>query len=89
MERIGFIGLGAMGKPMTRNLMKAGYPVNVLTRTRSKIGDLLADGAVWCNTPKEIAQKSDVVITMLPDTPDVEQVFGGKDGVFDLSLIHI
>ena len=83
MERIGFIGLGAMGKPMTRNLMKAGYPVNVLTRTRSKIGDLLADGAVWCNTPKEIAQKSDVVITMLPDTPDVEQVFGGRDGVFD------
>jgi len=83
MERIGFIGLGAMGKPMTRNLMKAGYPVNVLTRTRSRIGDLLADGAVWCNTPKEIAQKSDVVITMLPDTPDVEQVFGGKDGVFD------
>ncbi len=83
MERIGFIGLGAMGKPMTRNLMKAGYPVNVLTRTRSKIGDLLADGAVWCNTPKEIAQKSDVVITMLPDTPDVELVFGGKDGVFE------
>ena len=83
MERIGFIGLGTMGKPMTRNLMKAGYPVNVMTRTRSKIGDLLADGAVWCDTPKEIAQKSDVVITMLPDTPDGEQVFGGKDGVFD------
>jgi 2-hydroxy-3-oxopropionate reductase len=83
MERIGFIGLGAMGKPMTRNLMKAGYPVNVLTRTRSRIEDLLADGAVWCNTPKEIAQKSDVVITMLPDTPDVEQVLGGRDGVFD------
>jgi 2-hydroxy-3-oxopropionate reductase len=83
MERIGFIGLGAMGKPMTRNLMKAGYPVNVLTRTRSRIEDLIADGAVWCNTPKEIAQKSDVVITMLPDTPDVEQVLGGRDGVFD------
>jgi 2-hydroxy-3-oxopropionate reductase len=83
MERIGFIGLGAMGKPMTRNLMKAGYPVNVLTRTRSRIEDLLADGAVWCNTPKEIAQESDVVITMLPDTPDVEQVLGGRDGVFD------
>jgi 2-hydroxy-3-oxopropionate reductase len=83
MERIGFIGLGAMGKPMTQNLMKAGYPVRVLTRTRSKIEDLLAGGAVWCNTPKEIAQKSDVVITMLPDTPDVEQAFGGRDGVFD------
>jgi 2-hydroxy-3-oxopropionate reductase len=83
MERIGFIGLGAMGKPMTRNLMKAGYPVNVLTRTRSRIEDLLADGAVWCNTPKEIAQESDVVITMLPDTPDVEQVLGGRDGEVD------
>ncbi|MBN2438255.1 MAG: 2-hydroxy-3-oxopropionate reductase [Deltaproteobacteria bacterium] len=83
MERIGFIGLGAMGKPMTRNLMKAGYPVNVLTRTQSRIGDLLADGAVWCNTPKEIAQNSEIVITMLPDTPDVEQVFSGRDGVFD------
>ena len=45
MERIGFIGLGAMGKPMTQNLMKAGYPLNVLTRTRSKIEDLLAAGA--------------------------------------------
>jgi 2-hydroxy-3-oxopropionate reductase len=83
MERIGFIGLGAMGKPMTQNLMKAGYPVNVLTRTRSKIEDLLNAGAVWCGTPKEVAEKSEVVITMLPDTPDVEQAFGGRDGVFD------
>jgi 2-hydroxy-3-oxopropionate reductase len=83
MERIGFIGLGAMGKPMTQNLMKAGYPVNVMTRTRSKIEDLLGAGAVWCGTPKEVAEKSDVVITMLPDTPDVEEAFGGRDGVFD------
>jgi len=83
MQRIGFIGLGAMGKPMTQNLMKAGYPVQVLTRTRSRVEDLLAGGAVWCNTPKEIAQKSDVVSTMLPDTPDVEQVVAGKNGVFD------
>ena len=83
MERIGFIGLGAMGKPMTRNLMKAGYPVNVLTRTRSKIEDLLGAGAVWCSTPREVAEKSDVVITMLPDTPDVEEAFRGRDGVFD------
>jgi len=83
MERIGFIGLGAMGKPMARNLLKAGFTVNVLTRTRSKIDDLLAVGALWCDTPKEIAQKSDVVITMLPDTPDVEQVVAGKNGVFD------
>lgn len=83
MERIGFIGLGAMGKPMARNLMKAGYALNVLTRTRSKVEDVLADGAVWCNTPEQVAQKSEVVITNLPDTPDVEQVIAGKDGVFD------
>jgi 2-hydroxy-3-oxopropionate reductase len=83
MERIGFIGLGSMGKPMARNLMKAGYPVNVLTRTLSKVEDLLTEGATWCGTPKEIAQKSDVVITMLPDTPDVVQVVAGRDGVFE------
>jgi 2-hydroxy-3-oxopropionate reductase len=83
MERIGFIGLGAMGKPMAQNLMKAGYSIHVLTRTRSKIDDLLVAGALWCDTPKEIAERSDVVITMLPDTPDVEQVVAGKNGVFD------
>jgi 2-hydroxy-3-oxopropionate reductase len=83
MENIGFIGLGAMGKPMTRQLMKAGYLLSILTRTRSKAEDLLADGAVWCATPREIAAKSDVVITMLPDTPDVEQVIAGREGLFD------
>jgi 2-hydroxy-3-oxopropionate reductase len=83
MERIGFIGLGSMGKPMAHNLVKAGFPVYILTRTRSKAEDLLAAGAQWCDTSKEIAQKSDVVITMLPDTPDVEQVVAGKEGIFD------
>ncbi len=83
MKQVGFIGLGAMGKPMARHLMQAGYALNVLTRTRSKIEDLVAGGAVWCNTPKEIAQKSEAVITMLPDTPDVEQVIAGKEGVFE------
>ncbi len=83
MKQVGFIGLGAMGKPMARNLMQAGYALNVLTRTRSKSEDLVAAGAVWCNTPKEIAQKSEAVITMLPDTPDVEQVIAGKEGVFE------
>jgi len=83
MGPIGFIGLGAMGKPMAHNLMKAGFKCNVLTRTRSKVQDLLEAGARWCDTPKEIAQKSAVVITMLPDTPDVEQVIAGKEGVFE------
>ncbi|MHB8773445.1 MAG: 2-hydroxy-3-oxopropionate reductase [Syntrophales bacterium] len=82
MERIGFIGLGAMGKPMANNLLKAGFPLNILTRTRPKVEDLIAAGAVWCPTPKEIAQKSDVVITMLPDTPDVEDAVAGADGIF-------
>lgn len=83
MERIGFIGLGAMGKPMARNLMKAGYALNLSTRTRAKIADLIAAGGAWYDTPKEIAQQSDVVITMLPDTPDVEQVVAGKAGVLE------
>jgi 2-hydroxy-3-oxopropionate reductase len=83
MERIGFIGLGAMGKPMARNLMQAGYALNLLSRTRAKVEDLIAAGGTWCNTPKEIAQQSDVVITMLPDTPDVEQVVAGRNGVME------
>lgn len=83
MERIGFIGLGAMGKPMARNLIRAGYALNILTRTRAKVEDLIADGATWYDTPKAIAQNSTLVITNLPDTPDVELVVAGKDGVLD------
>ena len=58
MERIGFVGLGSMGKPMAHNLMKAGYPVGVLTRTRSKIEDLLAEGAMWCSNPRKSPRKT-------------------------------
>lgn len=83
MDTIGFIGLGTMGKPMARNLMKAGYPLVVNTRTRAKAEDLLRDGAKWADTPKQVAAQSDVVITMLPDSPDVEFVVAGKDGVFE------
>jgi 2-hydroxy-3-oxopropionate reductase len=72
-----------MGKPMAGHLLKAGFALNILTRTQSKVEDLIAQGAVWCATPKEIAQTSDVVITNLPDTPDVEQVVAGKEGVFE------
>lgn len=83
MERIGFIGLGAMGKPMAENLLRAGYPLNVLTRTRTKIEDLLAAGAIWQDTPRQIGAASDVVITMLPDTPDVERAVVGPDGILE------
>jgi 2-hydroxy-3-oxopropionate reductase len=83
MERVGVIGLGSMGKPMARNLLKVGFAVNLLTRTRAKVDDLIAEGGVWRDTPKEIAEQSDIVITNLPDTPDVEKVIAGEDGVFE------
>ncbi|MFN3928785.1 MAG: 2-hydroxy-3-oxopropionate reductase [Thermoflexus sp.] len=82
MERIGFIGLGVMGKPMARNLMKAGYPLVVYNRSRPPMEELAAEGAEVAGSPREVAARSDVVITMLPDTPEVEQVLAGPDGVF-------
>ncbi len=82
MERIGFIGLGVMGKPMARNLLKAGYPLTVHNRSRAAVQELAQEGAVAVNSPAEVAAASDVVITMLPDSPDVELVVAGKDGIF-------
>jgi 2-hydroxy-3-oxopropionate reductase len=81
MERIGFIGLGLMGKPMAKNLQKAGFPLVVLTRTRAKASELLDAGATWADTPRQVAEQSDVVITILPDSPDVDHVVAGADGV--------
>ena len=79
--RIGFIGLGLMGKPMAGHLIKAGYPVTVHNRSRAAVDELVALGAKAAATPKEVAENSDVVITMLPDSPDVEQVTLGPDGI--------
>ena len=75
---IGFIGLGIMGAPMAGHLLAAGHTLYV--RTRSKVPDALA-GASVCASPREVAQKADIVFLMLPDTPDVEAVLFGKDGV--------
>ncbi len=83
MERIGFIGLGVMGKPMARNLMKAGYTLVVHNRSRNAVDELAKEGAHAATSPHEVAGQSDVVITMLPDSPDVELVLAGKDGVFE------
>ncbi len=80
-KRIGFIGLGVMGRPMALNLLKAGYPMVVWNRTRSKMKPLLEAGAEGANSPKEVAEKSDVVITMVTDSPDVEEVILGPNGV--------
>ncbi|MEP0918277.1 2-hydroxy-3-oxopropionate reductase [Leptolyngbya sp. DQ-M1] len=81
MERIGFIGLGIMGKPMVQNLLSAGYPVTVFNRSPSPISELAAQGATPATSPKQVAEQSDVVITCLPDSPDVESVVLGQDGV--------
>ncbi|MBI5649724.1 MAG: 2-hydroxy-3-oxopropionate reductase [Chloroflexi bacterium] len=74
MQQIGFVGLGTMGKPMARNLIKAGYELVVLTRTRAKAEDVLNEGAIWADTPGAVAAQCDAVITMLPDSPDVARV---------------
>jgi 2-hydroxy-3-oxopropionate reductase len=80
-EKIGFIGLGIMGRPMAENLIEAGYDLVAYNRTREKAEEL--DGATVAESPKEVAQSSDVIITMLPDSPQVEEVLAGEDGVFE------
>jgi len=80
-NRIGFIGLGIMGKPMARNLLKAGYHLTVYSRGRSAVEALIADGAAGADSPQEVAARSDVVITMVTDTSDVSQVILGENGV--------
>jgi len=79
--KIGFIGLGVMGKPMALNLLKARYPLTVWNRTKSKMEELLSMGASGAESPKEVAEKSDVVITMVADSSDVEEVVLGPNGV--------
>jgi len=80
MKRIGFIGLGLMGTGMSKNLLKAGYPVTVWNRTASKMEPLVEAGAKAAGIPKEVAENSDVVISIVTDSPDVEQVLLGPDG---------
>jgi 2-hydroxy-3-oxopropionate reductase len=79
---VGFIGLGIMGKPMARNLMKAGYPLVVHNRSRAAVDELTKEGAQSAASSKEVAQRAEVLITMLPDSPDVELVYAGENGVF-------
>ena len=80
---IGFIGLGIMGKPMARNLMKAGYRVVVRDIVAAPVAELVAEGAETAGTPREVATATDVLVTMLPDSPDVEAVYFGPDGALE------
>src|SRR2546423_14732793 len=80
-DTIGFIGLGIMGKPMARNLMKAGYQLVVYNRSPGPMNELAAEGAKTASNAREVAEQSDVVITMLPDSPQVQEVMTGENGV--------
>src|SRR5712691_9866121 len=82
-DTIGFIGLGIMGKPMAHNLLKAGFPMVVHNRYQEVTDELVAAGASVGARPRDIAESSDVLITMLPDSPQVEEVLVGTDGVIE------
>jgi 3-hydroxyisobutyrate dehydrogenase len=79
--KVGWIGIGVMGRSMCGHLLKAGYPVSLHTRTREKAADLLGAGAAWCASPQEVATRSDIVFTMVGFPSEVEQVYLGQDGV--------
>jgi 2-hydroxy-3-oxopropionate reductase len=81
--KLGFIGLGIMGKPMVRNLLKGGYSVVVHNRSKAAVDDLTAAGAIAGGSSSATAAQCDVIITMLPDGPDVEAVVLGKDGLLE------
>lgn len=85
MERIGFIGIGVMGKPMAANLMRSGYPLSIVSRHPEREASLIAQGASAAASLQELARTCDVIILMLPDTKTVEQVLFGNDGII-LSL---
>jgi 2-hydroxy-3-oxopropionate reductase len=83
MEKIGFIGLGIMGSPMAKNLLKAGYSLTVYDIVSGKIDEAVKAGAQAGSSNKDVAQKSDIVITMLPNSPEVKEAVLGADGVLD------
>ena len=82
-EQIGFIGLGVMGRPMAGHLLAAGHRLTVHNRSRAAVDELVAAGAQAGTSPADVARQSDIVITMLPDTPDVESVIAGPGGVLE------
>ena len=81
--KIGFIGLGIMGKPMAKNLLKAGYSLVVNDINSDAVAEVVASGAVSASSAKDVAQQSDVVVTMLPNSPHVKQVMLGEGGVLE------
>jgi 2-hydroxy-3-oxopropionate reductase len=85
-EKIGFIGLGIMGKPMARNLVKAGFELVVHSRSRGPVDELVAESPQSVTAvinPREVAEQASIVVTMLPDSPDVRAVVFGEDGLLE------
>lgn len=82
-EKIGFIGLGIMGQGMVQNLLKAGFEVTVWNRTESRMETAVQAGATAANSPADVAKQTDIIITCVSDTPDVEAVILGEDGVIE------
>jgi 2-hydroxy-3-oxopropionate reductase len=83
MLKVGYIGLGLMGKSIARNILKAGFPLVVHNRSRAAVEELVAEGATAAGSPKQVAEQVDVVFTNLPDTPDVEKVVLGENGIIE------
>jgi 2-hydroxy-3-oxopropionate reductase len=83
MLKVGYIGLGLMGKSMARNILKAGFPLIVHNRSQAAVNELQGEGAQAASSPAEVTSKVDVVITNLPDSPDVEQVTLGRNGIIE------
>lgn len=83
MLKVGYIGLGIMGKSIARNILKAGFPLVVHNRSQAAVNELVAEGAVKANSPAEVASQVDIVFTNLPDSPDVEKVVLGERGIIE------
>ena len=83
MIKVGYIGLGIMGKNIAHNLLKAGFPLVVHNRSQAAVDELVAEGATSASSPAEVAKKVDVVFTNLPDSPDVEKVVLGENGILE------
>jgi 2-hydroxy-3-oxopropionate reductase len=81
--KIGFIGLGIMGKPMSKNLLKEGYELVIMDRNPAVLNEVAALGAEVVDTPGEVAEKTDIIITMLPNSPHVKDAVLGENGVID------
>ena len=80
-EKVGFVGLGIMGRPMARNLVRVGYDLVVYNRSRGKVEELVAEGAEAAESPRETAESSDIVFTMLPGPPEIREVVAGENGL--------